>query len=171
MAKRPQIHPEQIFMPLEPPTIYGSPGSYVSLEDRAEHLQDALAAIGRMNQRLGFDTASNAKQYNRPIRERYRGALPAVQLGARDNEMKFFEEVRRSFWQSTGYIALRDSRPRLASRKEMDSGARKMWRDFCAEYGHTANREKRDTYKRQLAHTVKRVRPAGRPAASQAEAA
>jgi len=158
-------------MPIEPPAVYGPPGSFVSLEERAEHLLGALDAIGQMNQRLGFDTASNAKHYNRPIRERYQGALPAVQMGARDNEVRFFDEVRQKFWQATGYIALRSIKPRLASRKAIDSGARKMWRDFTAEYGHTSRRQERNHYKRQLTHTVKRVERIGGLMIDHAEAA
>lgn len=151
-----EIRPGQISLPIEPPAVYGSKGSYVDLAERAEHLLDALQAIGPRNKRFGFDTASNDRSYNRPIKERYTGALEAIQMGAKDNAENFEEQAKQEFWQATGYIALRKTKPRLATKGEINGGGRKMWRDFEHEYGHTSTRKQRDRYKRQLAKTIRR---------------
>lgn len=161
-----ETRPGQTALPIEPPVVYGSEGSYVGLETRAEHLLVALEALGRRNQRFGFDTASNDRSYNRPIRERYAGALPAVQLGAEDNAENFEEQAKRSLWRATGYIALRNARPRLATKGEINGGARKMWRDFEHAYGHTSTRKERDRYKRRLARTLKWCGDMNLPAAA-----
>ncbi len=159
MSKRmPQINPAQTTLAIEFPPAYGSEGSYVDLEVRAEELLAALVALGPRNQRLGFDTASNDRRYNRPIRERYRGALPAVQMGAADNVEKFEKEAKLSLWRATGYTALKSIKPRLATKGEVNGGARKMWRDFEHAYGHTSTRGARDRYKRQLSRTIKRFK-------------
>ncbi len=155
-SKRHGINPDQIFFPIEPPAVYGPEGSYVHLEERAEHLLIALQALGQRNIRHGFDTASNDRSYNRPIRERYASALRAVQMGAEDNAEDFEDEVKRELWRATGYAALRTVRPRLATKGEINGGSRKMWRDFEHEYGHTSSRKHRDRYKRQLARTIQR---------------
>ena len=144
-------------MPIEPPTAYGPEGSYVDLAERAEYLTAALMALGERNKRLGFDTASNDRSYNRPIRERYTGALRAVQMGAEDNVNEFEEEAKLNLWKATGYAALRTVKPRLATKGEINGGARKMWRDFEHTYGHTDTRKDRDRYKRQLGRTKRRI--------------
>lgn len=159
MSKRThEVRPGQLAMPIEPPIAYGVEGSYVDLEIRSEHLLVALGAVGRRNQRHGFDTASNDRSYNRPIRELYEGALPAVQMGAEDNAENFMDQAKKALWHATGYIALRRAKPRLATKGEIDGGGRKMWRDFEHAYGHTNTRKERDRYKRQLARTIRRCR-------------
>lgn len=150
------IHPAQAFLPIEPPVVYGPEGSHMDLTVRAERLLVALGALGQRNQRLGFDTASNDRSYNRPIRERYKGALLAVQMGAEDNVDNFDRQAKEALWHATGYTALKRTKPKLATKGEINGGARKMWRDFEHAYGHTATRKERDRYKRQLVRTLKR---------------
>lgn len=138
--------------------VYGPPGTYVDVQVRAEHLTDALSAFAKRNQRLGFDLASNTRKYDAPIWARYREFVPRVQDGAERNVDKFLEASKKSFWQATGYAALRNTD--LAPRKELDAAARKMWREFSTQYGDPDKRKKRDRYKstlRRAMRTSKRI--------------
>ena len=154
--KRHEIHPAQASL-IELPVAYGDEGSYVDLVERAEHLIIALDAVSFRNQREpGFSVASNAKQYNRPIKERYGSALGAVQLGAADNAEAFEKEAKRQLWIASGYTALRHTKPRLASNREINARGKKMWRDFDATIGHTSHANDRSRLRRQLVKTLDR---------------
>ncbi len=155
--KRLEIRPGQTSLPIDPPAIYGPEGSYVDLAERAEPLIIALDAVSERNKRLGFEVASNAKHYNRPIRERYRGALPAVQLGAIDNAEELESITKRHLWRAAGYTALRTVKPRLISNKEIDVRGIKMWRDFDATIGHSSHLGDRRALRRQLVKTLVRL--------------
>ncbi len=138
--------------------IYGEPGTYVDLTERADHLVSALSAFGKRNQRLGFDVASNTRQYNAPIWARYRKEVPKVQEGAQANTERFLVEAKRDFWRATGYSAMRGSS--LVPDEEIDAGGRKMWRQFSTQYGDPDKRQQRDDYKATLnryAKTAKKI--------------
>lgn len=158
MSKRLEIRPGQTALPIEPPIVYGPEGSYVDLAERAEYLIIALDAVSERNRREpGFDVASKAKQYNRPIKERYRGALRAVQMGAADNAKEFETETKRNLWKASGYTALRTVKPRLISNSEINARGKKMWKDFDATIGHTSHWNDRTRLRRQLVSTLVRV--------------
>jgi hypothetical protein len=153
-----EVRPGQITFPIEPPVKIGPEGSYVDLSVRAEHLIDALDAIGQRNIRLGFDVAANATQYNRPIKERYRGALESVKMGAADNVERFEADAKQGLWRATGYIAMRSMKPRPISQAEINVRAKKMWWDFEHLYGHSEDGEKkRRKYRNQLEKTIERL--------------
>lgn len=158
MTKRLEIRPGQTTLPIEPPVIYGPEGSYVDLAERAEYLIIALDAVSNRNQREpGFDVASNARQYNRPIKERYRGALPAIQMGAADNAKTFETETKKNLWKASGYTALRTVKPRLISNREINVRGKKMWKDFDATIGHSSHWSDRTRLRRQLVRTLVRI--------------
>jgi hypothetical protein len=158
------VHPEE----LEPAIVYGPPESYVGLEFRSEHLNNALLAFGKRNQRLGFDYASNARPHERSIWSRYARQTPQVQEGARANVDRFTEEGKREFWKATGYSALRSAG--LAPNHEIDAGAKKEWRDFSTRLADTHNRKERDQYKRKL-HKIAKVARQARTSNLQSKAA
>lgn len=137
----------------EPEIVYGPPGSYVDLRLRAEFLSEALRNIGLRNQRLGFDVASNTRQYDAPIWARYRSRVPRVQEGASANVDRFGQKAKEAFWAATGYSALREAG--IAPREEIDAGARKMWRKFTDKYEAAGKSEKRHDYERQLKRYTK----------------
>jgi hypothetical protein len=128
--------------------IYSEPGSYVDLAGRAQFLSAALSAFGKRNQRLGFDLASNSRQYSSPIWGRYRSRTPTVQEGAQVNAEDFLDQAKQNFWRATGYQALKSTN--LAPNKEINASASKMWMRFAVQYADPEKRQKRDTYKRQL---------------------
>ncbi len=148
----PEDPAEKLLGQKEPAVVYGPPGSYVDLSERAQQLKNALANFGLRNQRLGFDLASNSRQYKAPIWSRYAEGTPIVQEGANANGERFLQAAKVDFWQATGYAALRDTR--LASKQEIDAGSRKMWREFSTRYGAPENRVKRDKYKQLLGRSI-----------------
>lgn len=135
------------------PVVYGESGSYVDVIERASHLDDALAAFGKRNQRIGFDLASNVRQYDAPIYARYRERVSMVREGTYKNTVLLMDEAKRSFWQATGFSALRGMR--LISNRAIDARGRKMWREFSSEYGNPSNRQQRDDYRAALKKSVR----------------
>ena len=140
----------------KPVVVYGEPGSYVDVIDRATHLDIALAAFGKRNQRIGFDLASNVSQYDSPIYARYRSRTHSVREGTYKNTVVLMEEAKQNFWQATGYSALRGTR--LVSNRAIDARGRKMWREFSSEYGNPSNRMHRNEYRAALKKSVRLAR-------------
>lgn len=154
--KRHEIHPAQTAMPIEPPTVYGSEGSYMCVAEHAENLIIALDQVSYRNQRdPGFEVASRARSYNRPIRERYNNALRAVQMGAKDNAREAERWTKEHLWRASGYTAMRHMEPRLIFDSEIDARGKKMWRDFDATIGHSSHAADRARLRRNLVKTLK----------------
>lgn len=138
----------------EIPVSYGPIGSFIDLSDRANLLLGALSALGKSNQRGGFDTASNTRQHSGPIWGRYRSGTPRVQEGAERNRQAFQEEAKKKFWQATGYIGLRAAK--TVPPNEIDAGGRLLWRKFNATYAGTGESTvRRDKFKRRLSKSLK----------------
>jgi len=135
------------------PVNYGPEGSYVSIGKRAESLESSLTALGKRNQRLGFDVASHTKPLSGPIWGRYEDITPVVIEGAQRNVYNFLDVAKRDFWAATGFAALRGQG--VISDVEIDARGRKMWRDFTHKYGDPQVRPRRDKYKRQLKKAIK----------------
>lgn len=133
------------------PVVYGEPGSFVGVASRATHLENALEAFGKRNQRIGFEYAAEVKPMRREIWGRYGRQTDTVLEGARRNEDIFLDKAKGEFWSATGFAALRGSG--LMSEAEIDVQARKAWVDFSGRYSNPHNRESRDdlkkTYKKQ----------------------
>ncbi|GAC1499474.1 MAG: hypothetical protein NVS1B10_02220 [Candidatus Saccharimonadales bacterium] len=136
----------------EPVVTYGPRGSYVDIAEGSKHMKDALTALGKSNQRIGFGVASNARQYNGPIFGRYRGRTRAVQEGAEDNINRYIEDAKQSFWQATGFTALRKTG--IFSDELISARAKHMWKEFSTEYGVIGKPEKRTAYKAQLNKSI-----------------
>lgn len=133
---------------------YGPEGSYVDIATRAQLLGSSLLALGKRNQRLGFDVASHTKPYSSPIWGRYEDFTPIVIEGAQRNVENFLDVAKRDFWAATGFAALRKI-PGLGLKDgEIDARGRKMWRDFTHQYGDPKVRRQRDKYKRQLTKAI-----------------
>lgn len=155
--KHHELHPAQASLPIEPPVVYNPEGTYMDLAERAENLIIALDAVSARNQREpGFAVASTARQYNRPIRERYGNALQAVQMGAADNAEAAETTTKKYLWRASGYTALRHVKPRLLNKREIDARGRKMWGDFNATIGHTSHVKDRAKLRNQLIKTLDR---------------
>ncbi|HEX5447806.1 MAG TPA: hypothetical protein VFW90_01235 [Candidatus Saccharimonadales bacterium] len=137
----------------EAPITYGPEGSYVDVGTRATLLGGSLTALGKRNQRLGFDVASHTKPYSSPIWGRYEELTPTVIEGAQRNVYNFLDVAKRDFWAATGFTAMRGLG--LISNAEIDARGRKMWRDFTHRYGDPKVRTQRDKYKRQLRKAIK----------------
>lgn len=138
-----------------PNVVYGPEGSYVDIATRAQLLESSLLALGKRNQRLGFDVASHTKPYSSPIWGRYEDFTPVVIEGAQRNVENFLDVAKRDFWAATGFAALRDL-PGLGLKDgEIDARGRKMWREFTHRYGDPQVRAQRDKYKRQLKRAIK----------------
>ena len=137
----------------EQQALAGMPGPHVEIITRAGHLISALNNFGLRNQRLGFDTASNTRQYNGPIWERYRGLTPLVQDGAANNADMYLQRAKREFWKASGFAALREVK--FAPREELDAGARKEWRDFAGKHETPDKRKARQQLARKLKKSIK----------------
>lgn len=139
----------------EIPVSYGPEGSYVDLIERAKFLSETLALFGKSNQRVGFDLASNSRQYSGPIWGRYQEATPRVQEGAETNRLALQTEAKAQFWQATGYAGLRAAG--LLPTREINAGARKMWGNFTDKYAPTGEpaATKRKKYVKRLNKTIK----------------
>src|SRR3989344_9611111 len=135
------------------PVHYGPEGSYVDITKRAELLHSSLLALGKRNQRLGFDVASHTKPHSSPIWGRYEDLTPVVVEGAQRNVENFLDVAKQDFWAATGFAALRGQG--VISNTEIDARGRKMWRDFTHKYGDPQVKARRDKYKRQLKKVVK----------------
>ena len=142
------------------PISYGPSGSNVDIVQRAEHLHSSLTALGKRNQRLGFDVASHTKPYSGPIWGRYEDITPVVIEGAQRNVYNFLDVAKRDFWAATGFAALRklEGSDRVIKSDEIDARGRKMWRDFTHRYGDPKVRSQRDKYKRQLKKAIRNSR-------------
>lgn len=141
----------------EYPISYGPAGSYVRIGRRAELVHNSLTALGKRNQRLGFDVASHTKPHSGPIWGRYEEFTPVVIEGAQRNVYNFLDVAKRDFWAATGFAALRalKGHDKVISSAEIDARGRKMWRDFTHKYGDPKVRAQRDKYKRQLKKAIK----------------
>ena len=139
------------------PISYGTEGSYVGISKRAELLHSSLMALGKRNQRLGFDVASHTKPYSTPIWGRYEEITPLVIEGAQRNVYNFLDVAKRDFWAATGFAALRrlEGRDRVMRSDEIDPRGRKMWRDFTHKYGDPQVRAQRDKYKKKLRKAIR----------------
>lgn len=135
------------------PINYGPKGSYITIGDRAQLLESSLTALGKRNQRLGFDVASHTKPYSTPIWGRYEEITPIIIEGAQRNVYNFLDVAKRDFWGATGFAALRGQG--VMNNSEIDVRGRKMWRDFTHEYGDPKVRAQRDKYKKQLKRAIK----------------
>ena len=135
----------------------GPEGSYVNIGKRAALIESSLTALGKRNQRLGFDVASHTKPYSSPIWGRYEEITPIVIEGAQRNVYNFLDVAKRDFWSATGFAALRGQG--VISSAEIDARGSKMWRDFTHKYGDPKVRSQRDKYKRQLRKTIKSQKP------------
>lgn len=138
------------------PVSYGPEGSYVDVTQRAELLHNSLLALGKRNQRLGFDVASHTKPYSSPIWGRYEEITPIVIEGAQRNVYNFLDVAKRDFWAATGFAALRglSGKDRVINSAEIDARGRKMWRDYTHKYGDPKVRAHRDKCKRQLKKVI-----------------
>lgn len=147
-------NPETGLAPDTPyPITYGPQGSYVDVAKRATLLESSLTALGKRNQRLGFDVASRTKPYSTPIWGRYEDSTPVVIEGAQRNVENFLDVAKQDFWAATGFAALRPFG--LMSNAEIDARGRKMWRDFTHKYGDPQVRVQRDRYKKQLKRAIR----------------
>lgn len=135
------------------PVSYGPEGSYVNVGTRARLLEGSLVALGKRNQRLGFDVASHTRPYSSPIWGRYEDLTPVVIEGAQRNVYNFLDVAKRDFWAATGFAALRGQG--VISDTEIDARGRKMWRDFTHTYGDPKVRAQRDKYKKHLRSVIK----------------
>jgi hypothetical protein len=131
------------------------PGPHVDIDQRAENLRASLLAMGKLNQRIGFGYAASTRPLSSEIWGRYQSNTPAVVEGARDKADEFAEEVRRKFWEATGYTALRGTR--FISEEGLRVSAQRDWRDFTHQFSHPDDRQKRDKYKRKLAQQIKQL--------------
>jgi hypothetical protein len=120
---------------------------------RASLLESSLLALGKRNQRLGFDVASHTKPHSTPIWGRYEELTPAVIEGAQRNVNNYLDVAKRDFWTATGFAALRPLG--LISDAEIDARGRKMWRDFTHRYGDPQVRTQRDKYKKKLKAAIR----------------
>jgi hypothetical protein len=139
------------------PVTYGPEGSYTDVGIRAALLESSLLALGKRNQRLGFDVASRTKPYSKPIWGRYEELTPVVIEGAQRNVYDFLDVAKRDFWAATGFAALRALGPLdgLMKSDEIDARGRKMWRDFTHKYGDPHVRAQRDKYRKKLKQTIR----------------
>jgi hypothetical protein len=138
-------------------TTYGPEGSYIEVGKRSALLESSLLALGKRNQRLGFDVASRTKPYSGPIWGRYEEITPIVIEGAQRNVYDFLDVAKKDFWAATGFAALRKlgSTEGLMKSDEIDARGRKMWRDFTHKYGDPQVRTQRDNYRKQLKKAIR----------------
>jgi hypothetical protein len=146
-----------------PSVVYGPEGSYVDIATRAQLLGSSLLALGRRNQRIGFDLASHTKPYSSPIWGKYEEFTPIVIEGAQRNVENFLDVAKRDFWAATGYTALRslkndELRGLGLTDENIDARGRKMWREFTRRYGDPQVRPQRDKYKERLKRAIKSQR-------------
>lgn len=140
---------------IEIPVSYGPEGSYISVKDRALLLIDALDSISQRNIRDGFSQAPYREPYDAPIWARYRESTQQVIDGASRNRNMYQEQLRRSFWQATGFSALRGSG--LIRERQINPTAQRMWRDFNESYGHPNKLKARNKYKKILHEQIVQV--------------
>lgn len=145
--------PAEKALPHVAPVVYGEPGTYVDIATGAQHVINALTAIGKKNQRHGFGVASNTRQLNREIYDRYREAVPRVQEGAEANAEAFLQEAKQEFWAATGFTALKAAG--IYPKQSMDKRANQMWREFSGKYDYPGKAQKRSAYRRTLARAIK----------------
>ncbi len=133
--------------PVDYDVTYGPEWSYKDLAERAEQLEEALAAFGLRNQRVGFRVASNSPRHNGPIHGRYPAGVPFVKRGAENNAEKYLREAKKSFWQATGYAAMRAAG--VMNTEELNARATNLWEKFSARYGTPVNDEDRENTARK----------------------
>jgi hypothetical protein len=115
------------------PTIYGKPGSYVDLHERAKLLTSSLQAIGKANQRVGFVDAAEVPPHRSDIWGRYARNTPRVIEGADRNRSEYQLQAKNDFWKATGLVALQSAN--MADKHTRDAMGRTMWRDFSKKFG------------------------------------
>jgi hypothetical protein len=154
-----EVFPEvPYYVPLEGqqfPPSFGEPGSYVDIAARAAGLDAAMLAMGRRNQRVGFEFATRSSQYRARIIERYGRAFNFVQEGAESNIGKLNEEAKQHFWRATGYSALRANG--LMPKRELTASVRMEWLQFSGRYGSLGATERRHTYQKTLKRAIRSV--------------
>jgi hypothetical protein len=136
---------------------YGDEGSYVDVKERAEKLLVALVSLSGRNQRDGLSVATYTDEYSGPIWERYRWGTEAVVDGAGKNRDIYHHQLRRSFWEATGFTALRGSRivkSGILPERQINPRAKKMWRDFNHAFGHPKKVGERNRYMRVLSKQI-----------------
>jgi len=135
------------------PVSYGSRGSYVDVKKRAEFLITALDAISERNRRDGLSVAAYTEPHSAPIWAEYRENTQSVLDGASNNRDRYQNQLRHSFWQATGFSALRGSG--LMPERQINPRAQKMWRDFNKSYGHPEQLRARSKYRKVLKAQIK----------------
>jgi|GEM_PF-6874744 len=146
--------------PISYEVVYGEPGTWKDLEERAEQLLTSLSALSLRNQRKGLQVASREHRHNGPIYGRYRAAVPTVRDGAENNAARFLKTAKANFWEATGYAVMR--RKRLMQRHLVDARARNMWEDFFGLYGTKVRQEvgkntARGDYQKKLEKQLKSI--------------
>jgi hypothetical protein len=130
------------------PVHYGQEGSYINIHERAILLAAALTAMSQRNMRDGFSIAPYKEPYSAPIWERYQENTQQVVDGASRNRNIYQNQLRRNFWEATGFAALRGTG--LMRERQINPAAQKMWRDFNKKYGHPEDLSARNKYKKKL---------------------
>jgi hypothetical protein len=152
MSKRKSPIEGQLVLGQEPPpnypVTYGEAGSYVDVAARAHYLIQALDAISQRNIRDGFSVAGFTMPHSEKVWSTYQENTEQVLKGAARNRGDYQQILRLSFWQATGFSALRGSG--LIREEQIDPRAGKMWRDFNDQFGHPSKRKARNKYKKQL---------------------
>ena len=149
----------------EPPrpveTVYGPPGSYTDVYERANGLVAAVNAQAQANKRDGFGVAANTREHAGDIYGRYQWGTEAVKDGAEVNAREFSQEAKRKFWHASGYAALKGAGlDEQITAKGVDKRAAKDFREFMSIYATPNNRNStnaRNRFKRQQIRTIKWV--------------
>ncbi len=140
----------------EVPTTFGHEGSFVDVSTRAQLLVNALGAISARNSRQGISLAAYTPEYSAPIWSRYASATQVVLDGASRNRDQFHHDLRTSFWQATGFAAMRKwtDLKKVMPPGQINPRAQKMWDDFNFKYGSPKRRTERNEYKKRLSAQI-----------------
>jgi hypothetical protein len=139
------------------PVQYGDKGSYVDVKERAEKLLVALVSLSGRNQRDGLSVAAYTDEHSSPIWARYKWVTETVVDGAGKNRDIYHGQLRRSFWEATGFTALKGSRmvrENILPARQINPRAKKMWRDFNQAFGHPQKVAERNKFKKVLAKQI-----------------
>jgi hypothetical protein len=122
-------------------------GTFVSLQERAEHLTHALNQLSHASQLMGMVSAAQTPhQAEHAIR--YQQALPKVLSAAVKKRVAYTEDARFQFMFGAGYIGLKHSG--LLSTEDATNMADLDFIDFCSRFAGSAHRTDRNEFKKIL---------------------
>ncbi len=158
----PESGPPREFFPSDPPekllgdqtipTTYGEPGTYVNIAQRSKLLISALNNFGLRNQRLAFSYIADTPRHRKSSWGKYGSKTPQVKRGAERKADEFLDQAKIDFWNATGFKELRGKG--LGVDEQLDSEAKKMWRDFAAAFEHPSKNDQKNQYTKDLNRNI-----------------